>query len=781
MTTDSSARCLLEGIRVFDLTIAMVGPWSTMLLGSMGADVLHVEQPDVNLSVGVPPLINGDSIGYITWNMNKRGLSLDLKQEEQQEFAHALIATSDVFVCNMRSGAADRLGMGYEQLRAINPGLVYCLATGYGRSGPRSGQAGADTQIQALTGFWSTQGARGDARGQMYRHYTQIDATTGNTITQAVLMGLYARQQTGVGQLIDITMLDAAATLQVPRMAEHFAGVVHAPQGSSAFATAPDRAFRCEDGQWLGVSVNDDAQWASLCALLERDDITADARFATNRDRVANRDALEQLLEPVFLTRPQSHWIFHLERRGVPYGIPMGWETLRHHRQVVDNGYLRQIETSKWGPVWYGGPPWRFSKTPARITATPLPGEATDDLRAEVAERAGRDHAAPAATVENTAVDTSAGPLTGLNVVEFSEGVAGPMTARLLGDGGANVIKLETPEGDPVRRWGGPAQNDTSVVFSALNRNKRSVVVDSGQSPELDSLLTEADVLIVDNGRTDVDAIMQAHPDLVVCVVSCWGPEGPWADLPGGELPAQLASEAVTSLGKLGDEPVRLGGEHAGMLTAQFAVQGIVAALVGRREFGGQRVDVSLFGSLLQMRSTLWVALSNPDRWWGFHLDSYIKPPEFGYTCKDTNIFFTLRRGDNIPRELVTELVTELKMEFAFDDPRWKIFSKDQAGGIGRYSHLVHDIWDRGLSQWTFAEASKILDKHGSWVFPYHDYEEFVNDEQSQYLGIFIDVKDQTGALSTQVRPPWQFSSTPATVRLPAPMLGEHTREVLDS
>jgi crotonobetainyl-CoA:carnitine CoA-transferase CaiB-like acyl-CoA transferase len=384
----SGGKAPLEGIRVFDLTAHMVGPWASMLLGALGADVLHVEQPDVDwseLGAGVPPTINGTSIGYIAWNLNKRCILLDLKVSEDRIFAHRIVATADVFMCNMRLGVAERLGMGYEELSTINPRLIYCAATGYGRVGPRAKDRAADNPIQALTGFWSVQGARG-GEGETYRHYTQLDGATGNTMAEAVLLGLCARKRTGKGQMIDVTMFDAAATLQTTRLAEHLAGVSHDPQGSSAFATAPDRAFRCEDAQWIGVAITCETDWERLCSLIEGPSLASDVRFRTNRDRVTNRDALEAVLGSLFASKPQSYWVHAMSVGGIPFGIPMGWEVLRNHRQVVENGYLTEIETPVWGKLWVGGPPWRFTKTPVRMYSAPIPGEATYSVKAEVLE-----------------------------------------------------------------------------------------------------------------------------------------------------------------------------------------------------------------------------------------------------------------------------------------------------------------------------------------------------------------------------------------------------------
>lgn len=159
----SGGRRPLDGIRILDLTIFMVGPWASMLLGALGAEVLHVEQPDIDwkdLSAGVPPSIGGTSVGYITWNMNKRGVFLDLKSESDRRFAYRLIQSCDVFLCNMRPGVPERLGMGYERLRSLNPRLLYVRGTGFGATGPRASDRATDNVIQALSGGWSAQGSR---------------------------------------------------------------------------------------------------------------------------------------------------------------------------------------------------------------------------------------------------------------------------------------------------------------------------------------------------------------------------------------------------------------------------------------------------------------------------------------------------------------------------------------------------------------------------------------------------------------------------------------------
>ena len=380
----------LTGMRVFDATMFMAGPWSTMVLGMLGAEVLHIEQPDIDwsqLNAGAAPMIKGTASGYVAWNMNKRGVAIDFKNDHDLAFAYELIETCDVFVSNMRP--LERLGLGYEKLKKINPSLVYCWATGYGSTGPRADERGNDARMQAVTGLWSTQGARGGAF-EGYRHATQIDAVTGNLLADAALLGLYARKRTGLGQFIEVTMLDAGMTLQLPRVVEHFAGLEHQPQGSSAHATAPDRAFRCEDEQWLGVSITSERDWQRLCQAVERTELEADDRFATNAARVDHRDELEALLAEVFARMPRSYWELTLTRHDVPWGALSRWEELRYHAQVRDNDYLVEVDADPWDHVWTGGPPWRFSRTPPHLAGPPVPGIDTWVVKDELASRKAR-------------------------------------------------------------------------------------------------------------------------------------------------------------------------------------------------------------------------------------------------------------------------------------------------------------------------------------------------------------------------------------------------------
>ncbi len=378
----------LEGIRVFDFTLLMVGPWSTMNLGALGADVIHIERPGIEdsaLGGGVPPSINGTSVGHITWNMNKRQLFLDVKAEHDLETAHKLIATCDVFVNNMRPGVADRVGLGYDALREINPRLVYCAISGWGASGPLADRTATDPQLQAFTGFAGNSGAPG-GRPETYRHFTQLDATTGNYATMAILMALLARERTGRGQRIDLTMVQAATAVQASRIGEYLATGEQPPLlGSATSSAGPSEAFRTEDGTFLGVQATTLSQWRSLCDVLRLESLACDARFSTLEGRVLGREEISGHLRSVFATKPARWWRLQLAKAGVPCARVMRFEELIHHPQVTVNRYIEPIDTESYGRVYATGLPWAFSRTPASILPTAPAGKHTIEILDELA------------------------------------------------------------------------------------------------------------------------------------------------------------------------------------------------------------------------------------------------------------------------------------------------------------------------------------------------------------------------------------------------------------
>ncbi len=375
---------ILDGIRVFDLTIAAVGPWASKLLGELGADVIKVEAPEGELSHVIPPPIKGTAVLYISANFNKRHIVLDLKQEADRAIALKLVEKSDIFVQNMRPGAVERLGLGYDVVSQINPRLIYVAASAYGRVGPMAKDAGIDPNLQAFSGWCSMTGEPG-GQGEMFRHLAHLDINTSSMIVEAILQALLAREKTGKGQKIEIEMLAGALSLQTSRVAEYFAtGEQPQPLGSATTTTVPHQAFLCEDQKYIAVGVVQEDQWPRFCRAVKLEALSKDPRFATNPQRVAHRAELIPLLEERFRSKPVAWWVIRLTKEQVPNSRIMDFEALRHHPQVLQNEQIVDLQTPHWGTLAVDGAPWKFSKTPAGpIRPGGLKGEHTEEVLRE--------------------------------------------------------------------------------------------------------------------------------------------------------------------------------------------------------------------------------------------------------------------------------------------------------------------------------------------------------------------------------------------------------------
>lgn len=409
----------------------------------------------------------------------------------------------------------------------------------------------------------------------------------------------------------------------------------------------------------------------------------------------------------------------------------------------------------------------------------------------------------------------SPAPLVGTTVVDLSLGVAGPFAAARLGDLGARVIKVEPLTGDPTRGFGPPVALPTvpgrvaggvvtggeagepgasdrgdgdAATFVALNRGKASLAVDLDEPDGVGlvrRLLERADVVVADlgPGRAEelglgYDELAARNPGLVYVAVSAWGEEGPLADLPGAELPVQAMAEYLGSLGRIGEPPVRLGTDVAGLNTGIFACQAALGGLVARDLGGlgrGQRVAVSMLGSLLHLRGIMWTARSNPDEWWGFHLDHYTNPPETGYRTADGQVFFGLRRGNS---EDFDQLMISLGLVEHITDPAFAAFGRE-AAPLGRHAVEAKPIWEEGFAELTTEEIVDLFHERGGDAVPFTDYPLITSHAQTEAIGALCDVPLAGGGSLRGVSPVWGFSETPARVQGPAPRLGQHTDEVL--
>jgi crotonobetainyl-CoA:carnitine CoA-transferase CaiB-like acyl-CoA transferase len=378
------------------------------------------------------------------------------------------------------------------------------------------------------------------------------------------------------------------------------------------------------------------------------------------------------------------------------------------------------------------------------------------------------------------------GSLAGLRVLDLTQGLCGPFCTMQLGDAGAEVIKIEPPAGDFARHMGPPFIARESAVFLSLDRNKKSVVLDLRQESDRASavrLAQEADVLVEDSGRAvaersglGYEQLRDLNAKLIYCSISPFGEQGPLRDAPGSELVVQAMAEYTASLGRIGDPPVRIGADVASLDTGIFAVQAILARLFHRLRTGeGQRVAVSEFGSLLHMRGIMWTAMSDPDDWYGFHLDHYTKLPDYGYQAKNGALYFILRRGKS---EDWDRLVMALGMEGVLADPRFTDYGR-AAASIGRYATQVKPVWEKAFQDRTREEIIELVKSVGGDAVPIMDYPSLFAHPQTAAISAIVEIDHPVAGRLKMVRPVARLSETPNTIRMPPPMLGQHTEEVL--
>jgi crotonobetainyl-CoA:carnitine CoA-transferase CaiB-like acyl-CoA transferase len=355
---------VLEGILVVELGIYAVGPWAAKHLGALGADVIKMEPIEGEGSHYIEPYIKGTAALYISANLNKRHITLDLKNKEQHEQAIEIIRTADVFIENMRPGTIDRLDLGYDKLSELNPRIIFVSASAYGSSGPMAGEAGADPFVQAFCGWCSVTGEKG-TEGEILRYMAHLDITTACVTTEAILHALLARERTGRGQKIEVSMLAAAISIQTTRLTEYFAtGRQPLPNGSVGTLFAPDQAFRCRDGRYVAVTVTSEAQWKSFCNAIGATELAANERFAENAARIENRDSLAAVLDEIFAAKPLTWWLLQFKRFNVAASRVFDFEDIQIDPQIAANRFVERLETPHWGQILVEGSPWKFEKTP---------------------------------------------------------------------------------------------------------------------------------------------------------------------------------------------------------------------------------------------------------------------------------------------------------------------------------------------------------------------------------------------------------------------------------
>jgi crotonobetainyl-CoA:carnitine CoA-transferase CaiB-like acyl-CoA transferase len=375
----------LAGLRVIELAHIMAGPVCGLMLADLGADVVKVEKLPGGDDTRrfVPPKVGDESAAFMMMNRNKRGIAVNLKTEEGKAVVRRLLLTADVVVENYRLGTMKRLGLGYEDLRRDNPGLIYCEVSGFGRTGPYADRGGFDLIAQGMSGLMSITG-EGPGRPPVKVGAPVTDITAGILAAMGVLAAYVHRLRTGEGQRVDTSLFEAGIIHTYWQSAICLVtGIPPGPMGSAHPLNGPYQAFATSDG-WINIGAANQANWLRLVAVLEALELADDPRFKDNASRMRNLPALAEALAPLLRRRPTGDWLARLEAAGVPAGPVLDIGQMHADPQTLARGMLLEVRHSREGPVRTLGLPVKLSATPGGVRrAAPVLGEHTREVLRE--------------------------------------------------------------------------------------------------------------------------------------------------------------------------------------------------------------------------------------------------------------------------------------------------------------------------------------------------------------------------------------------------------------
>ena len=629
----------LEGLRVVDFSRMLSGPLATMILGDLGAHVIRVEDLEgTDTTRHNHPFINGESHYFLSFNRNKESISIDLKTEAGRRIAVDLVRQADIVVENFRHGVASRLGLDYESLKAINPPLIYCSITGFGQTGPWRDKTAYDLVIQAVTGALSITGESGRPPAKM--GLPLADEMSSLFAGIAVLAGIRRRERTGLGCYLDISMFDGGVSMLSYLANIFFAtGVSPGASGSAHEGIFPYNAFDTADGQIVVAAITN-AFWRNFCEVIGRPDLSENPKYRLFKDRVARRDELATVIEPLMKQHSTAYWAEALEAGDVPNGpvtsVPEAIE-MAHSRF---RGMITEFDHPVCGRQKTLGSPFHIgyadgSSFDAPRRPPPVVGQHTSailetllgydaGLIRQLAEaRVVRTSEVPGSTAvgpRSAAPEAppraqpcaDALPLEGLRVLDLTRMLSGPYGTMIIGDLGADVIKVEAPgTGDPTRH-NVPRMGDHSTYFMALNRGKRSITLDLKSEEGREALLrlVRTSDVVVENFRPGVmqrlglgyHALCGIKPDIILCSISGFGQTGPLKDKTSFDLVNQAMSGVMSVTGEEGRGPVRAGLPVADLAGGIYAAMGILASLYNRSRHGtGMHLDLSMHDILVSL------------------------------------------------------------------------------------------------------------------------------------------------------------------------------------
>ncbi|GER67425.1 CoA transferase [Weizmannia acidilactici] len=371
----------LEGIKVVELSRTLAGPFCSMQLADMGADVIKIEQPEIGDETRsyVPPDIKGESCYFMSLNKNKKGMTLNLKTKEGQHIVKKLVKNADVLIENFRNGTMEKFGLGYDVLKEINPRLVYCAVSGFGRTGPLKDEPAYDLLMQGFGGLMSVTGEADGAPVKV--GFSIVDLATGLYASFGVVLALLVREKTGKGQYVEASLLDTIVSLSSYLGQSVLAtGKIPGRLGSAHPNLVPYQAFEAKDG-YVIIAVPNDWLWRKMCDALGLQNLKNHPKYAVNENRVANREELVEILTAYTKTKSSLEIIECLNQAGVPSGHIHNLAQVLAHPQIKYREMIQEVEHPTIGMMKMLGIPIKLSDTPGSVRkAPPLLGENTEEV-----------------------------------------------------------------------------------------------------------------------------------------------------------------------------------------------------------------------------------------------------------------------------------------------------------------------------------------------------------------------------------------------------------------
>lgn len=763
----------LEGVRIIELAEGIAGPYTGMLLAEQGAEVIKVEPPQGDKARGTP--------GFHVWNRSKRSIVADLTTNDGKALVQQLLATADVVILDTQPGAEHPLGLSYETLSQTHPRLIYCHLPAFGGKGPHAQRYPDDTLVAAVSGLLGSQWSHRDGGVHLVIPIASYGAAF--VACSSITAALYERTRSGKGQKIEVSWLAGAFAMQTGTILFH-------PDLMRLFSSRMNplgpipcyRLYKASD-DWLFIACGNTTFWNKFCLAVEKLEWISDPRYEKAPWGILpdDREELANSIAAIMVTKPREEWLRILRENDVPCAPVTSRQEFIDWRQTIHNGMRVEIQDPELGKTVQMGIPVRLYDTPGEIKGpAPRLGEHTGEMKnielgMQNVESGTIQHPPGSQSRESkpdTRHPTPEAPLAGVVVLDFASYIAGTLGPMVLAQLGANVIKVETFQGDAFRSFG--------FGFLGWNQGKRGLAVNLG-SPEgrevVYDLVRKADV-VVENLRPgattrygiDYDTLSKLNARLIYATVTAFGSTGPDHDQPGFDPLLQSRSGLMRAQGGHGHPPFYLTCGVCDYAAALLTAYGVTAALYARDRTGkGQRVETALLNASMAVQSGSFIFydgrpdLENggPDLWGTGALYRI-------YPTANNSLSLTISEARHW--QALCQALAHLNL-----DRRYTFATARQEKTEGTLAALLVEMF----ATKTTDEWIAVLDKAGVPCAPILPLPQLFSDDHIAANDLIATHTHQQWGEVRQTGLLAKFSRTPATLPYVAPLLGQHTAEVL--